>query len=104
MNARILWAFSAAYRVQKKLEYLEAADEGLRSDGSMVYEHWKDSDKYDLQRQWWVQCENIIGHIDLYQYFHTEESLETAILCWNYVAKHLLDGKMENGIGLFGTY
>ena len=35
--------------------------------------------------------ENIIGHIDLYQYFHTEESLETAILCWNYVAKHLLD-------------
>ena len=93
MNARILWAFSAAYRVQKKLEYLEAADEGLRSDGSMVYEHWKDSDKYDLQRQWWVQCENIIGHIDLYQYFHTEESLETAILCWNYVAKHLLDGK-----------
>ena len=40
-----------------------------------------------------VQCENIIGHIDLYQYFHTEESLETAILCWNYVAKHLLDGK-----------
>ena len=71
----------------------EAADEGLRSDGSMVYEHWKDSDKYDLQRQWWVQCENIIGHIDLYQYFHTEESLETAILCWNYVAKHLLDGK-----------
>lgn len=37
--------------------------------------------------------ENIIGHIDLYQYFHTEESLETAILCWNYVAKHLLDGK-----------
>lgn len=37
--------------------------------------------------------ENIIGHIDLYQYFHTEESLETAILCWNYVAKHLLDRK-----------
>lgn len=71
----------------------EAADEGLRPDGSMVYEHWKDNDKYDLQRQWWVQCENIIGHIDLYQYFHTEESLETAILCWNYVAKHLLDGK-----------
>ena len=45
----------------------DAADEGLRPDGSMVYEHWKDDDKYDLQRQWWVQCENIIGHIDLYQ-------------------------------------
>lgn len=71
----------------------DAADEGLRPDGSMVYEHWKDGDKYDLQRQWWVQCENIIGHIDLYQYFRTEENLLVAISCWNYVAKHLLDNK-----------
>ena len=71
----------------------DAADEGLRPDGSMVYEHWKDGDKYDLQRQWWVQCENIIGHIDLYQYFCTEENLLVAISCWNYVAKHLLDAK-----------
>ena len=59
----------------------------------MVYEHWKDGDKYDLQSQWWVQCENIIGHIDLSQYFRTEENLLVAISCWNYVAKHLLDAK-----------
>lgn len=71
----------------------DAADEGLRPDGSMVYEHWKDTDKSDLQRQWWVQCENIIGHIDLYQYFGYEDSLEKAIHCWNYVQKHLIDGK-----------
>lgn len=73
----------------------DAADEGLRPDGSMVYEHWKDGDRFDLQRQWWVQCENIIGHIDLYQYFRTDENLEVAIRCWNYVAKHLLD--LQNG-------
>lgn len=71
----------------------DAADEGLRPDGSMVYEHWKDTDEYDLQRQWWVQCENIIGHIDLYQYFGYEDSLEKAIYCWNYVQKHLIDAK-----------
>lgn len=71
----------------------DAADEGLRSDGSMVYEHWKDTDKSDLQRQWWVQCENIIGHIDLYQYFGYEDSLEKAVHCWNYVQKHLIDAK-----------
>ena len=71
----------------------EAADEGLRSDGSMVYEHWKDGDKFDLQRQWWVQCENIIGHIDLYQYFRTEENLLVAIQGWNYVAKNLMDAR-----------
>lgn len=70
-----------------------AADEGLRPDGSMVYEHWKDTDKSDVQRQWWVQCENIIGHIDLYQYFGYEDSLEKAVHCWNYVQKHLIDAK-----------
>lgn len=71
----------------------DAADEGLRADGSMVYEHWKDTDEYDLQRQWWVQCENIIGHIDLYQYFGYEDSLEKAIQCWNFVQKNLIDVK-----------
>lgn len=71
----------------------DAADEGLRADGSMVYEHWKDTDEYDLQRQWWVQCENIIGHIDLYQYFGYEDSLEKAIQCWNFVQKNLIDAK-----------
>ena len=71
----------------------DAADEGLRPDGSMVYEHWKDTDKSYLQRQWWVQCENIIGHIDLYQYFGYEDSLEKAVHCWNYVQKHLIDAK-----------
>lgn len=82
--------------VLQKVEYLirriaDAADEGLRPDGSMVYEHWKDTDKYDLQRQWWVQCENIIGHIDLYQYFGNEEALGVAIRCWGYVQKNLID-------------
>ena len=71
----------------------DAADEGLRPDGSMVYEHWKDTDEYDLQRQWWEQCENIIGHIDLYQYFGYEDSLEKAIQCWNFVQKNLIDAK-----------
>ena len=84
--------------VLKKMEQVirriaDAADEGLRPDGSMVYEHWKDTDEYDLQRQWWVQCENIIGHIDLYQYFGYEDSLEKAIQCWNFVQKNLIDAK-----------
>lgn len=82
--------------VLQKIEQLirriaDAADEGLRPDGSMIYEHWKDTGEYDLQRQWWVQCENIIGHIDLYQYFGNEEALEVAIRCWGFVQRNLID-------------
>ena len=68
-----------------------AADEGLRSDGSMIYEHWKDDDSYDMQRQWWVQCENIIGHINIYQYFREETSFGVAVRCWSFIQKNLVD-------------
>ena len=68
-----------------------AADEGLRSDGSMIYEHWKDDDSYDMQRQWWVQCENIIGHINIYQYFREETSFGVAVRCWSFIQKYLVD-------------
>lgn len=82
-----------------------AADEGLRSDGSMIYEHWKDDDSYDMQRQWWVQCENIIGHMNIYQYFREETSLGIAVRCWSFIQKNLVDwdkgewhwAKLEDG-------
>ncbi len=73
----------------------KAADEGLQNDGSMIYEHWKDGNKYDRQRQWWVQCETIIGHIDLYQYFGDAKALDIAQKCWRFVDKKLVDH--ENG-------
>ena len=44
-----------------------AADEGLLPDGSMIYERWKDTDRTDRSLQWWVQCENVIGHVNLWQ-------------------------------------
>lgn len=68
-----------------------AADEGLQPDGSMIYEHWKDTGKFDTQRQWWVMCECIIGHINLYQHFGNKESLGIAERCWNFTKEKLID-------------
>lgn len=68
-----------------------AADEGLTPDGAMIYEHWKDDDTYDRQRQWWVQCENVIGHINLYQHFGDEKALDTAYRCWQFIKDKLID-------------
>jgi mannobiose 2-epimerase len=70
-----------------------AADEGLQEDGSMIYERWTDSQRVNSQRQWWVQCENIIGHINLYQYFGDKEALQKAIRCWQYTKEHIIDWK-----------
>lgn len=57
----------------------------------MIYEHWKDDDSYDRQRQWWVQCENVIGHINLYQHFGDEKALDTAYRCWQFIKDKLID-------------
>ena len=73
----------------------QAADEGLCPDGSMIYERWTDSGDTDRQRQWWVQCENIIGHANLYQYYNDREALDIVFSCWQYVKEHLID--RQNG-------
>ena len=69
----------------------KASDEGLRPDGSMIYEHWKDNNTYDLQRQWWVQCESVIGHVNLYQHFQDEDAFVKAKKCWDYIQTNLVD-------------
>lgn len=68
----------------------DAADEGLRPDGSMIYELWTDTGKTDTQRQWWVECECVVGHVNLYRHFHDEKALEKARKCWEYCKAHLL--------------
>lgn len=68
-----------------------AADEGLQPDGSMIYERWLDTGKVDDQRQWWVMCECIIGHINLYQHFGDRDALDVALRCWAFTRDHLVD-------------
>ena len=70
-----------------------AADEGLLDDGSMIYERWTDTGKTDRSLQWWVQCENIIGHVNLWQHFGKEACLSIAARCWNYTKTRLVDQK-----------
>ncbi len=70
-----------------------AADEGLLPDGSMIYEHWDDGDRTDRSLQWWVQCENVIGHVNLWQHFGDENALGVADRCWQYIKDRLVDNE-----------
>lgn len=69
----------------------KAADEGVQPDGSMVYEHWKDTGRTDTQRQWWTLCENVIGHLDLYQYYGDRDALGVALSCWDFIKRSIVD-------------
>ena len=73
----------------------KASREGLREDGAMVYEKWTDTGVVNECKDWWVQCENIIGHYDLYQYLDDNEAKAVADRCWEWTKKHLID--WDNG-------
>ena len=82
--------------VLKRIEPLivriaEAADEGLNPDGSMIYENFLDKGKIDRELHWWVQAENVVGHINLYQHFGDESALDIAARCWEFIKAKLID-------------
>ena len=80
--------------VEPLVEYIAAAaDEGLLPDGSMTYETFPDKAETDTERHWWVQAENVVGHINLYQYFGDEVALQKAFACWEYIKRYLVDYK-----------
>ena len=64
-------------KVEPLVEYIAAAaDEGLTSEGSMIYETFPDKGITDRDCHWWVQAENVVGHINLYQHFDDEVALQ----------------------------
>lgn len=82
--------------VLKRIEPLivriaQAADEGLNPDGSMIYENFLDKQKIDRELHWWVQAENMVGHINLYQHFGDESALDIAARCWEFIKAKLID-------------
>lgn len=81
-------------KVEPLVEYIAAAaDEGLMSDGSMIYETFLDKKQDETDRHWWVQAENVVGHVNLYQHFGDEVAMQKALRCWEFIKKNLIDYK-----------
>lgn len=70
--------------------FKKVIEEGL---GGMIYETFPDKGTTDRDCHWWVQAENVVGHINLYQHFDDEVALQKASRCWEYIKKHLIDYK-----------
>ena len=72
-------------------EVAHASEKGLRPDGSMIHEANLDTGYVDDDLHWWVQAENVVGWMNLYQYFGDEEALQRGIAGWNYIKANLID-------------
>ena len=74
-----------------------AAEEGINADGSMNTERWKDEERTTTERDWWVQCECVIGEINMAQRSHGDESdghFKRARRCYDYIANNLVDNAL----------
>lgn len=68
----------------------KAGNEGLRADGSMLYEKWADG-TLDLSRQWWVLAEAVVGNLWLWKYHGDAEGVDRALSIWAYVRDNVVD-------------
>ncbi len=66
------------------------AKEGLKADGSMIYERHA-SGELDTDRHWWVQAEAVVGLMWLEKFHNDTKSGEEALRCWNYIKRELID-------------
>ena len=76
-------------------EVAKASEKGLRPDGSMIHEANLDTGHVDDDLHWWVQAENVVGWVNIYQYFGDSSALDKAERCWQYIKQNLID--WENG-------
>ena len=105
MNARILWAFSAAYRVLKKPEYLEAATRAKdyvrdyfldREYGGIYWSVDCQGNPLDTKKQTYTIGFAIYGFSEYARATGDKEALDIAISLYHDIEKHAFDAK-NNG-------
>ena len=72
-------------------EVAKASEKGLCPDGSMIHEANLDTGHTDNDRHWWVQAENVVGWLNIYQHFGDDRALQRADACWQYIKQNLID-------------
>lgn len=73
----------------------QASSKGLRPDGALIHEANLDTGHVDDDLHWWVQAENVVGWVNIYQHFGDQDALQHAERCWQYIKDNLID--WENG-------
>ncbi len=76
---------------QKCLQVVAAAEEGIRGDGSIVYESDRRTGLLDEDRHWWPQAEAVVGFYNAYELTGDTRYLDRAVACFRYIKGRLID-------------
>lgn len=79
-------------RIKKQaVRMADAAYEGLRENGVMIYE--KNEKGFENKLSWWVQSENIVGSLNAWQITGQRKYYDHAVESWQYIKTHFIDTK-----------
>lgn len=73
---------------------VEAALEGLDTDGGLMNEKNLTSGHLDTDKHWWQQAEALVGLLNAYEITHNEKYLELCAEMWNFIKSRIIDFEM----------
>ena len=92
--ALVLGDMDVLAKVEPIVQFVaKASEKGINPDGSMIHEANLDTGYVDSDLHWWVQAENVVGWINIYQHFGNQTALERALAGWQYIKDSLIDYK-----------
>jgi mannobiose 2-epimerase len=68
-----------------------ASGEGLKRDGSLIYEFESDKNHYIKEKHWWVQAEAMVGYFNAYQLSHEKHFYTKFLAVRNFTETHIID-------------
>ena len=110
LNARILWTFSAAYRLFKKPEYLDTATRAKEylltrfwdtKNGGIYWQLSADGSPLDTKKQIYAQGFAIYGLSEYARATGDTEALEKAIELYQLIEKYSFDTKLNGYLEAF---
>lgn len=72
-----------------------ASQEGLSTNGGLIYESNFDENRHEMDFHWWVQAENILGNLNMYRLTSEKSFLDIALNSWRFIKDNIID--RENG-------
>lgn len=66
-------------------------DQGMDPDGGILFEADKNMEIVDSKKEWWVQCEGVVGFLSAYQLSHEAHFVNAALKTWEFIEKCIID-------------
>lgn len=66
-------------------------DQGMDPDGGIVFEVDKNMEILDSKKEWWVQCEAVVGFLNAHHLSHQEHFVDATLRTWGFIEEYIID-------------